>query len=229
MPEETSTEEQRPLGVYTRPKGGNGWRDWVTTVDHKKIGILYGAAALFFFIIGGIEALLIRLQLATPNGTVLGADMYNQVFTMHGVTMIFLAAMPLAAAFANYLIPLQIGARDVAFPRLNAMSFWVFLAGGIFINLSWLLGGAPDGGWFGYAPNSGVVFSPSVGMDFYAIGLQITGIASLVSAINLTVTILNMRAPGMTLFKMPVLTWMLFVVQLLLVFAMPVIAVALSF
>ncbi|MDG2210890.1 MAG: cytochrome c oxidase subunit I [Acidimicrobiales bacterium] len=227
MSEETSTEEQRPLGVYTRPKGGNGWRDWVTTVDHKKIGILYGAAALFFFIIGGIEALLIRLQLATPNGTVLGADMYNQVFTMHGITMIFLAAMPLAAAFANYLIPLQIGARDVAFPRLNAMSFWVFLAGGIFINLSWLLGGAPDGGWFGYAPNSGVVFSPSVGMDFYAIGLQITGIASLVSAINLTVTILNMRAPGMTLFKMPVLTWMLFVVQLLLVFAMPVIAVAL--
>ena len=216
---EEVTEEQRPLGVYTRPKGGNGWRDWITTVDHKKIGILYGAAALFFFIIGGIEALLIRLQLATPNGTVLGADMYNQVFTMHGVTMIFLAAMPLAAAFANYLIPLQIGARDVAFPRLNAMSFWVFLAGGIFINLSWLLGGAPDGGWFGYAPNTGVIFSPSVGMDFYAIGLQITGIASLVSAINLTVTVLNMRAPGMTLFKMPVLTWMLFVVQLLLVFA----------
>ena len=216
-----------PLGAYTRPRGGNGWRDWVTTVDHKKIGILYGAAALFFFVVGGIEALLIRLQLATPDGTVLGADMYNQVFTMHGVTMIFLAAMPLAAAFANYLLPLQIGARDVAFPRLNAMSFWVFLAGGIFINLSWVLGGAPDGGWFGYAPNTGIVFSPSVGMDFYALGLQITGIASLVSAINLTVTVLNMRAPGMTLFKMPVLTWMLLVVQLLLVFAMPVIAVAL--
>ena len=219
--------ESKPLGVYTRPKGGDGWRDWVTTVDHKKIGILYGAAALFFFLVGGIEALLIRLQLATPDGTVLGADTYNQVFTMHGVTMIFLAAMPLAAAFANYLIPLQIGARDVAFPRLNALSFWIFLAGGIFLNLSWFLGGAPDGGWFGYAPNSGIVFSPSVGMDFYAIGLQITGLASLMSAINLTVTILNMRAPGMTLFKMPVLTWMLFVTQLLLVFAMPVIAVAL--
>ncbi|HJO80178.1 MAG: cytochrome c oxidase subunit I [Acidimicrobiales bacterium] len=217
----------QPLGVYTRPTGGTGWRDWVTTVDHKKIGILYGAAALFFFVVGGIEALVIRLQLATPNGTVLGADMYNQVFTMHGVTMIFLAAMPLAAAFANYLIPLQIGARDVAFPRLNALSFWVFLAGGIFINLSWVLGGAPDGGWFGYAPNTGIVYSPSVGMDFYALGLQITGIASLLSSINLTVTVLNMRAPGMTLFKMPVLTWMLLVVQLLLVFAMPVIAVAL--
>ena len=217
----------QPLGVYTRPRGGNGWRDWITTVDHKKIGILYGVAALFFFVVGGIEALLIRLQLATPNGTVLGADMYNQVFTMHGVTMIFLAAMPLSAAFANYLIPLQIGARDVALPRLNALSFWVFLAGGIVLNLSWVLGGAPDGGWFGYAPNTGIVFSPSPGMDFYALGLQITGVASLMSSINLTVTILNMRAPGMTLFRMPVFTWMMLVTQLLLVFAMPVIAVAL--
>jgi cytochrome c oxidase subunit 1 len=217
----------QPLGVYTRPRGGNGWRDWITTVDHKKIGILYGVAALFFFVVGGIEALLIRLQLATPNGTVLGADMYNQAFTMHGVTMIFLAAMPLSAAFANYLIPLQIGARDVALPRLNALSFWVFLAGGIVLNLSWVLGGAPDGGWFGYAPNTGIVFSPSPGMDFYALGLQMTGIASLMSSINLTVTILNMRAPGMTLFRMPVFTWMILVTQLLLVFAMPVIAVAL--
>jgi cytochrome c oxidase subunit 1 len=146
---------------------------------------------------------------------------------MHGVTMIFLAAMPLSAAFANYLIPLQIGARDVALPRLNALSFWVFLAGGIVLNLSWVLGGAPDGGWFGYAPNTGIVFSPSPGMDFYALGLQMTGIASLVSSINLTVTILNMRAPGMTLFRMPVFTWMILVTQLLLVFAMPVIAVAL--
>ena len=217
----------QPLGVYTRPKGGNGWRDWVTTVDHKKIGILYGAAALFFFLIGGIEALLIRLQLATPNGTVLGADMYNQMFTMHGVTMVFLVIMPLAAAFANYLLPLQIGARDVAFPRLNALSFWVFLAGGIFLNTAWIFGDAPDGGWFGYAPNTGIVFSPGNGMDFYAIGLQITGIASLVSAMNLIVTVLNMRAPGMTLFKMPVFTWMILVVQFLLVFAVPVITVAL--
>ncbi|MDC0223719.1 cytochrome c oxidase subunit I, partial [bacterium] len=227
---ESTSEDQtkhQPLGVYTRPKGGNGWRDWVTTVDHKKIGVLYGAAALFFFLIGGIEALLIRLQLATPNGTVLGADMYNQMFTMHGVTMVFLVIMPLAAAFANYLLPLQIGARDVAFPRLNALSFWVFLAGGLFLNTAWLFGDAPDGGWFGYAPNTGIVFSPGNGMDFYAIGLQITGIASLVSAMNLIVTVLNMRAPGMTLFKMPVFTWMILVVQFLLVFAVPVITVAL--
>ena len=217
----------RPMGVYTRPKGGGGWRDWITTVDHKKIGILYGAAALVFFVIGGIEALLIRLQLAAPDGKVLGADTYNQVFTMHGVTMVFLVIMPMAAAFANYLLPLQIGARDVAFPRLNALSFWIFLAGGLFLNTAWLFGDAPDGGWFGYAPNTGIVFSPGKGMDFYALGLQITGIASLISAMNLIVTVLNMRAPGMTLFKMPVFTWMILVVQFLLVFAVPVITVAL--
>ena len=219
--------DHRPLGVYTRPRGGGGWRDWITTIDHKKIGVLYGGAALFFFLVGGIEALLMRLQLATPDGTVLGADTYNQVFTMHGVTMVFLVIMPMAAAFANYLLPLQIGARDVAFPRLNALSFWIFLAGGIFLNSSWLLGGAPDGGWFGYAPNTGIIFSPGNGMDFYALGLQITGIASLMSAMNLIVTVLNMRAPGMTLFRMPLFTWMILVVQFLLLFAIPVITVAL--
>ncbi|MDW3220024.1 MAG: cytochrome c oxidase subunit I [Acidimicrobiales bacterium] len=219
---------ERPLGVLTRPQGGNGWRDWLSTVDHKKIGIMYGVAAMFFFIVGGIEALLIRVQLAAPNGSVLSADIYNQVFTMHGVTMIFLFIMPLAAAFANYLIPLQIGARDVAFPRLNALSFWVWIGGAIFLNSSWIVGGGgADCGWFCYSPNSGLAFSPSHGVDFYAIGLLITGIASLVSAANLIVTVLNMRAPGMTLFRMPVLTWMLLVTQFLLLFALPVITVAL--
>ena len=215
------------LGVLSRPKGEEGWKSWLFTVDHKRIGIMYGAAALLFLVVGGIEALLIRLQLAVPGASVLSEDAFNQVFTMHGVTMIFLVIMPMAAAFANYLLPLQIGARDVAFPRLNAFSLWCFLAGGIFLNTSWLLGGAPDGGWFGYAPNSGLAYSPSHGMDFYALGLQITGIASLVSAINLIVTVLNMRAPGMTLWRMPVLTWMLLVVQFLLLFAIPVITVAL--
>ncbi|MDP6760780.1 MAG: cytochrome c oxidase subunit I [Acidimicrobiales bacterium] len=217
----------QPLGAYSRPKGGGGWRDWITTVDHKKIGILYGATALFFFVVGGFEALLIRLQLATPNGTVVGADLYNQIYTMHGITMVFMVIMPLAAAFANYLLPLQIGARDVAFPRFNALSFWIFLAGGLFLNFSWLVGDAPDGGWFAYSPNTGVTFSPGHGMDFYAIGLQIVGIASLISAMNLIITVLNMRAPGMTLFKMPVFTWMILVVQFLLLFAVPVITVAL--
>ena len=217
----------RSLGVLSRPRGDTGWQSWLFTVDHKRIGIMYGAAALVFLVIGGIEALLIRLQLAVPGGNVLSEDAYNQVFTMHGVTMVFLVIMPMAAAFANYLLPLQIGARDVAFPRLNAFSLWAFLAGGIFLNTSWFLGGAPDGGWFGYAPNSGLVYSPSNGMDFYALGLQIAGIASLVSAINLITTVLNMRARGMTLFRMPVLTWMLLVVQFLLLFAIPVITVAL--
>jgi cytochrome c oxidase subunit 1 len=218
---------QSPLGVFARPRAKTGWRAWVSTVDHKKIGIMYGAASLFFIVIGGLEALVIRSQLAAPGQKLLSADLYNQVFTMHGITMIFLAVMPMGAAFMNYLIPLQIGARDVAFPRLNALSFWTFLAGGIFLNTSWFLGGGADGGWFAYAPNTGVIFSPSHGMDFYAIGLQITGIASLVGGVNLVVTVLNLRAPGMTLMRMPVFTWMSFVTQVLLVFAMPVISVAL--
>ena len=219
---------ERPLGVLTRLQANGSWKDWVSTVDHKKIGIMYGVAAMFFFLLGGLEALLIRTQLAFPESGFLSADVYNQIFTMHGVTMIFLFVMPFAAAFANYLIPLQIGARDVAFPRLNALSFWVWLSGAIFLNTSWIVGGGgADCGWFCYSPNSGITFSPTNGVDFYAIGLLITGIASLVSAVNLAVTCLNMRAPGMSLFRMPVLTWMLLVTQFLLAFALPVITVAL--
>ena len=221
------TNDHEPLGVFRRPTATEGWRSWVTTVDHKKIGIMYGYTAFFFFLVGGIEALLLRTQLAVPNNNVLSADTYNQVFTMHGITMVFLVIMPMAAAFANYLLPLQIGARDVAFPRMNAFSYWCFLFGGIFLNTSWVLGGAADGGWFAYAPNTGVVFSPSHGLDFFTLGLLITGIASLVSSVNLTVTVLNMRAPGMTLMRMPVFTWMVLVVQVLLVFALPVITLAL--
>ncbi len=215
------------LGVFRRPVGDTGWRSWLFTVDHKRIGIMYGVAALFFFSIGGIEALIIRTQLSAPEQELVSADLYNQLFTMHGVTMIFLVVIPIGAAFMNYLMPLQIGARDVAFPRLNAFSFWCFLFGGLFFNSSWFLGGGADGGWFAYAPNTSVTFSPGVGMDFYAIGLQITGIASLVGAINLIVTVINMRAPGMSLMKMPVFTWMSLVTQFLLLFAIPVISVAL--
>ena len=217
----------KPLGVFSRPTSTHGWTSWLTTVDHKKIGIMYGAASFFFLLVGGFEALLIRTQLAVPGSKFLSADLYNQVFTMHGVTMVFLVVMPMASAFANYLLPLQIGARDVSFPRMNALSLWVWLSGAIFFNTSWLLGGGANGGWFMYAPNSGVTFSPGHGIDFYAVGLIIMGIGSTVSAINLTVTVLNMRAPGMTLMKMPVFTWMTFVVQVLLVFALPVITVAL--
>ena len=144
---------------------------------------------------------------------------------MHGTTMIFLVVMPIGAAFMNYLLPLQVGARDVAFPRLNALSFWVFLFGGVVLNSSWLLGGGADGGWFNYAPNNGVIFSPSHGIDFWNMGLLLTGIASLVGAVNLITTVLNMRAPGMTLMKMPVFTWMSLVTQFLLLFAIPVLTV----
>jgi cytochrome c oxidase subunit I len=221
-----AAEVRSPIGVFARPKAKTGWRSWVTTVDHKKIGIMYGAAGLIFFLVGGIEALLIRIQLARPDGSLLSAETYNQIYTMHGVTMIFLVAMPIGAAFSNYFIPLQVGARDVAFPRLNAFSFWAFLAGGLFLNSSWFFGGGADGGWFGYAPNTGVAYSPGHGMDFYALGLQITGIASLTGAINLIVTCLNMRAPGMTLMKMPVFTWMALVTQFLLLFAIPVLTAA---
>ena len=188
-----------PLGALSRPtKPKAAWRRWLFTVDHKKIGIMYGAAALCFFIIGGCEALLIRSQLWAPRGTLLSAETYNQVFTMHGTTMVFLVVMPIGAAFANYLMPLQIGARDVAFPRINAFSFWCFLAGGLFLNSSWLFGGGADGGWFNYAPNSGVIFSPGHGIDYWNLGLIITGVASLTGAVNLIVTVLNMRCPGMT-------------------------------
>ena len=214
-------------GVFRRPVATTGWKSWLFTIDHKKIGIMYGVAALFFFVVGGIEALLIRLQLAQPDGKLLSADTYNQMFTMHATTMVFLVVMPMAAAFGNYLVPLQIGARDVAFPRLNAFGFWAFFFGGVFLNLSWFMGGAPDGGWFAYAPNTGVPFSPTHGMDFWVLALQITGLASLTGAINLIVTILNMRAPGMSLMRMPVFSWMILVVQFLLVFAIPVITVAL--
>jgi cytochrome c oxidase subunit 1 len=216
-----------PARPFARPKEEHGFWSWISTVDHKRIGILYGITAFLFFLIGGVEALLIRLQLAGPNGKVLTAEEYNQLFTMHGTTMIFLVVMPTAAAFGNYFVPILIGARDVAFPRLNAFGYWVFLAGGLFLYSSFLLGGAPNGGWFGYAPQTIGNFSPGHGQDFWLIGLVITGIGSLTAAANFIVTTLNLRAPGMTLMRMPVFVWMNLVVSFLLLFAIPVITVAL--
>src|SRR5579859_4504040 len=211
-----------------RPRNNEGFWGWITTIDHKRLGILYGVSAFVFFLIGGAEALLIRLQLARPNGHVLSANQYNQVFTMHGTTMIFLVIMPLSVGFANYIVPLQIGARDVAFPRLNAFSYWTFLFGGIFLYSSFFFGGAPNGGWFGYAPNTSITgYLPGRGTDFWVFGLLLLGIASTVGAVNIVVTILNMRAPGMTLLRMPIFTWMSLISQFLTLFAMPVITVAL--
>jgi cytochrome c oxidase subunit 1 len=220
-----ATAAWRQDGLFTRPRATSGTWSWFTTVDHKKIGIMYCVTAFVFFILGGLEALAIRAQLAQPNGEVLDANTYNQFFTMHGVTMIFLVVMPLGVGLMNYVVPLMIGARDVAFPRLNAFSYWVFLFGGLFLYSSFFLGGAPDGGWFGYAPLNQSL--PSNGMTFYSIGLQILGAASLAGAINFIITVINMRAPGMTLMRMPVFVWMTLVTAFLLLFAMPVIAVAL--
>jgi len=209
--------------------GKSGIWAWLTTVDHKRIGTLYLFTSLFFFIVGGLEAGMIRWQLAGPNKHVLSAEAYNQMFTMHGTTMIFLAVMPLSAAFFNYLIPLQIGARDVAFPRLNAFSYWVYLFGAMFMNFSWFIGAAPNGGWFGYAPLTTMQFSPGLNIDFWVIGLQILGVSSLAAAFNFITTIINMRAPGMNLMRMGMFTWNAFVVQFLLVLAFPVITIALVF
>ncbi|MBM3217517.1 MAG: cytochrome c oxidase subunit I [Candidatus Rokubacteria bacterium] len=202
---------------------------WLTTVDHKRIGILYGVTAFVFLLVGGLEALLIRLQLALPHQRIVGAEFYNALFTMHGTTMIFLAVMPLNAMFFNYMIPLMIGARDVAFPRLNAFSYWVYLSGGIFINLSFLVGTPPDGGWFGYANLTTRPFSPGPSIDFWVIGLQVLGVSSVVASVNFAVTIMNMRAPGMTLMRMPLFVWMSLIVQFLVVLAFPIITVGLIF
>ncbi len=211
----------------THSASPTGLWSWITTVDHKRIGILYGATAFLFFLMGGIEAMLIRVQLSSPNNTLIGPEVYNQLFTMHGTTMIFLGVMPLSAMFFNFLIPLQLGARDVAFPRLNAFSYWVFLLGGLLMNSSWLFNAAPNGGWFGYANQTSKQFSPGMNIDFWTVGLQILGIASLAAAVNFFVTIINMRAPGMKMMHMPMFVWMSFITQILLLLSFPIITVAL--
>ncbi|MFP3948059.1 MAG: cbb3-type cytochrome c oxidase subunit I, partial [Longimicrobiales bacterium] len=204
-----------------------GLWSWITTVDHKRIGIMYFLTSFFWMFVGGFEALLIRTQLWRPMNDFVSAETYNQLFTMHGTTMIFLVAMPMAVAFFNYIVPLQIGARDVAFPRLNALSYWIFLFGGIYLNVSWFFGAAPDGAWVGYANLSGTEFSPGANMDFWVIGLSILGISSILGGVNFITTIINLRAPGMKLMRMPLFTWMTFVTSFVIITAMPVIAVAL--
>lgn len=200
---------------------------WLFTVDHKRIGIMYGLSALVFFVIGGIDALLMRTQLALPNNTFVTGDLFNGLVTMHGTTMIFLVVMPLSAAFFNYMVPLMIGARDVAFPRLNALSFWIFLFGGFLLNASYLVQQIPSMGWFAYANLTEKQFMPTHNVDFWVLGIQVVGLASLIAAINFFVTIINMRCKGMTLLKMPLFIWTTLVTQVLLILALPVITVAL--
>ena len=200
---------------------------WLTTVDHKRIGVLYGVSAVVFFLIGGIEAGVMRMQLARPATDLINPDTFNAMFTMHGTTMIFMAIMPLGAAFFNIIIPLAIGARDVAFPRLNALSYWVFLFGALLMHVGFLVGAVPDAGWFSYANLTSRAFSAGAGLDYWAIGLQILGIASLAAGFNFVVTIVNMRAPGMSMMRMPLFVWMTLITSILVVLAFPVITVGL--
>lgn len=204
-----------------------GLMDWLTTVDHKKIGILYLIAGGLFFLVGGLEAILIRIQLIKPMNNFVGADTFNQLITMHGTTMIFLAAMPMLFALMNAVIPLQIGARDVAFPFLNSLGFWTFFAGGVLLNISWFAGDIPDAGWTSYVPLAGPTYGGGHGVDYYLMGLQIAGIGTLIGGINFMATIINMRAPGMSFMRMPMFTWTIFITSALIVFAFPVLTVGL--
>ena len=201
---------------------------WLSTVDHKRIAVLYMLTALVFFIIGGVEALFIRLQLAVPNNHFLQPDTFNQLFTMHGTTMIFLVVMPVLFGLVNYVLPLQIGARDMAFPRLNAFGFWCVPFGGILLHFSVLAGGAPAVGWFSYAPLSLTPYSSSPGVDYWAVAIFVLGIGSLSFAINTIATVISLRGPGMTMRRLPLFTWINFVNAFIIIFALPVLNAGLA-
>ena len=208
--------------------GDQGLLQWISTVDHKMIGIMYLLMALLFLIIGGVEVLLMRIQLAEPLNHFLGAETYNQFFTMHGTTMVFFVAMPAVFGFAVYFVPLMIGANEMAFPRLNAFSLWMTLLGGMLLYFSFLAGGAPDAGWFNYVPLSGKNYSIGPGIDYYCMGLLLAGIGSVTLSVNLIVTVLHYRVKGMGLNKVPMFVWMVFVNSFLLLAAFPALNAALS-
>ncbi|HWA86055.1 MAG TPA: cytochrome c oxidase subunit I [Opitutus sp.] len=199
---------------------------WISTVDHKRIGVLYLLFALVFFVAGGLEALCMRLQLAVPNNTLVSPDAFNALFTMHGTTMIFLVAMPALFGFANYFVPLMIGARDMAFPRLNALSVWLVPLGGALLHFS-IFVGVPKVGWFAYAPLSETPYNPELGVDYWIVALLVLGIGSVATAINLIATTLSLRAPGMTMKRVPLFVWINFVTAFIVVFALPVLNAAL--
>ena len=213
--------------VIARPTGYSGIWSWITTVDHKRIGVLYGTTAFIFMLFAGIEAGVIRVQLSQPELGIVSPGRYNEMFTMHATVMIFMVVMPLSASFFNFVVPLAIGARDVAFPRLNALSYWIFLFGGILMHVSFAVGEVPDAGWFSYANLTEKPFSPDRGLDFWSLSLLVLGASSVAAALNFVVTIVNLRAPGMTLMRMPVFVWMTLITSILLVLAFPVITVGL--
>jgi cytochrome c oxidase subunit I len=204
-----------------------GWTSWITTTDHKRIGILYMVTTFVFFCLGGVEALLMRLQLGAPNNTLVTPQTYNQLFTMHGTTMIFLFVVPMMAGLANYFVPLMIGARDMAFPRLNALSYWLLLAGGIVFYAS-VFFNPPEAGWVSFVPLAESTFSPAGGEDAWIYLIHLTGLSSLLGAINFYTTIINMRARGMSWGRLPLFIWTILTYSVLLVFALPVIAAAVT-
>src|SRR6266481_1607171 len=200
--------------------------EWVTTVDHKRLGIMYIAYALFFLVIGGLEATIMRIQLAAAHRDFVSPQVFNRMFTMHGTTMIFFVVMPLVFGFANYLVPLMIGARDMAFPRLNAFSFWLMAFGGILLYFSLLganglygAGNAPDVGWFAYAPLTSRTFSPGHSTDFWTLAVLVSGFGSIGTAVNIITTIVCQRCPGMTLGKLPLFAWLVLIMALLVLLA----------
>ncbi len=222
-------EQARPYApIYPRVSAPEGLWSWFATVDHKDIGVLYILTSLVFFLIGGLEAVFMRLQLITPNARVLSPEAYNQFFTMHGTTMVFLVVMPTLVGFANYFVPLMIGARDMAFPRLNAMSYWLFVFGGIFLYFSFVAGGAPDGMWFMYVPQTLPPFTTTAnpGPDYWAAALLVTAVGTIATSVNLIVTILAFRAPGLRISRLPLFVWTVLINSFLILWAFPTLAAA---
>ncbi|MGG0051079.1 cytochrome aa3 quinol oxidase subunit I [Bacillus atrophaeus] len=204
------------------------WSEWITTVDHKKLGIMYIIAAVVMLFRGGVDGLMMRAQLALPNNSFLDSNHYNEIFTTHGTIMIIFMAMPFLIGLINVVVPLQIGARDVAFPYLNNLSFWTFFVGAMLFNISFVIGGSPNAGWTSYMPLASNEMSPGPGENYYLLGLQIAGIGTLMTGINFMVTILKMRTKGMTLMRMPMFTWTTLITMIIIVFAFPVLTVALA-
>ncbi len=222
------TGSARPFGVSRVESKGNILVNWITTTDHKKVGYLYLISSFIYFCIGGVMALVIRAQLFTPGLELMSKEQYNQLFTMHGTVMLLMFATPLFAGFANVLMPLQIGAPDVAFPRLNAFAYWLYSFGSLMAVAGFLTpSGAASFGWTAYTPLSLETFSPGIGPNLWVFGLGLSGFGTILGAVNFITTIITMRAPGMTMFRMPIFTWNTLVTSILVIMAFPVLAAAL--
>ncbi len=220
-------DEFDPAGAAVEPQAARGLLAWLTSTDHKRIGISYMVTAFVFYLIGGGLAMVIRTELAQPGTQVVGEGRYNELFTMHGSIMLFLFLGPMAFGLANYFVPLQIGAKDMAFPRLNLLSYWFYLFGGLTMMAGFLTAAGPaDFGWTGYTPLSSIVRSPSPGADLWLLAIVLTGLSGVLTAVNIVATVIAMRAPGMTMFRMPIFTWNMLVVSLLVLIAFPVLTAA---